>query len=136
MCSVQQRRRSPPFSPLHPLSSSLHFPTSLFHLVFHTSSLPPPTRLLPLPPLSSFGFSSQTDQRQSERYPRHIRSMAVIGASESQERKLHGGAHRQHIFFSFFFYFQKPLIRASHLDFGSSDKFHHGGLERRGWSAT
>lgn len=51
-----------------------------------------------LPP--SFGLSSQTDQRQRESdaplpsplplYPRHSRSMAVMRASESQERKLHG----------------------------------------------
>lgn len=132
---------SPPASVPSPLFKSavyLHFSTSSFHLLIHTTTASSFLLLLlllfhlslPSSP-ASFGFSSQTDQRQRESSPRHIRSMAMIGASESQERKLHGCAHRQQIS-----YFQKPLIAASHLDFWSSDKFHWCRLKRRGWLAT
>ena len=128
----------------HPLSSSLLFIFTSPPVPFIFSStppLPPPSSssssssscssISPYPPRQPPLVSLPRQTRDRESSPRHIRSMAMIGASESQERKLHGCAHRQQIS-----YFQKPLIAASHLDFWSSDKFHWCRLKRRGWLAT
>lgn len=101
------------------LSSLFHQTLSSCLAHHHRCLLPPPALLFLLPfppPLCSFGFSSQTDQRQRERSPRHIRSMVMIGASKSQERKLHGCAHRQQIS-----YFQKPLILISRALISSTE---------------
>lgn len=117
-CVTEQLR----FLPVLVLIFKYHLSITPFHFVsrllqFWLLSSPPP---LPL----SFGFSSQTAQRHPERSPhpprppsRHVRSMATIGASDRQERKLHGCDRRQHIS-----YFQKPA--APGLLLIPSDKLH------------
>lgn len=76
---------------LHPLLSAvyLHLSSSPFHVVFYIAfslilllSLPPHAYTL----LLWFLFPRQT--RDRERSPRHMRSMAIIAASQSQARKM------------------------------------------------
>lgn len=70
-------------------------------------------------------------QRERERSPRHVRSMAMIAASESQKRKLHGCVQRQQIS-----YFQEALILISPALISSTDDNveREGGWRRDGIS--